>query len=210
LKEAGASPVKRVKSAGRSKRPGPKLMKTGNQTDVRSLIQGLFREHGRESDMILEALRSHWPEIVGESLAVRCVPTRLKGNTLWVGATDACWAYELQFHKRQLLGAVEAFLESDHISDLRFAAGLPEGSSVETAGFARPAGGGGSSPAPLPPTGGRLRAAGHAAGHAAAVDALPEPDRQSLEKAAGSISDPVLKESFRRTMAAQRARQKKP
>lgn len=90
------------------------------QPAFRTLIERVFREGHRESALTVNVLRTHWQGIVGEELGRRTHPLRLKRDTLWIAAPDACWAYELQFHKRALLSAVQAFLQSEAVREVQF------------------------------------------------------------------------------------------
>ena len=98
-----------------------------NNGDFRSLIENVFKSRQKETALSLNVLKTHWSGIVGEELAAKTHPLRLEKKVLTIGAADACWVYELQFHKHTLLASVQAFLESDAVDDLRFKEGpLPE------------------------------------------------------------------------------------
>jgi len=102
--------------------------------DFRSLIENVFKSRQKETALSLNVLKTHWPGIVGEELAAKTHPLRLEKKVLTIGAADACWVYELQFHKHTLLASVQTFLESDAIDDLRFKEGpLPEPAPLNTA-----------------------------------------------------------------------------
>lgn len=90
--------------------------------DFRTLLQGVFKSQQKETALTLNVLRAHWTGIVGDSLAGKTYPLHLRENTLWVAASDACWAYELQFHKQTLLASVQVFLDSRLINEVRFKA----------------------------------------------------------------------------------------
>ncbi|MCH8076500.1 MAG: DUF721 domain-containing protein, partial [SAR324 cluster bacterium] len=85
-----------------------------------SLLHKLFREHRREPALILNQLREHWTAIAGTEMGSRTRPAKLERGTLWVETPDACWAYELQFFKQDLLNSIEAFIKSSTVTGLRF------------------------------------------------------------------------------------------
>ena len=117
------------------------------QADVKSLVRGVFSEGDREPLLMLSLLRRHWPDVVGPELAGRTYPRRLARGTLWIAAPDACWAYELQFFKTELLNSVQTFLESQAVRELRFQVG-----EVPTAAAAPSEASAGTAPSdPLPP-----------------------------------------------------------
>ncbi len=93
---------------------------------AQDLVSGLFRNNRKQGHVTLHALRSHWVRIAGADLARRTWPIKLERGTLWIGAPDASWAYQLQFVKGELQEAVAAFLQShlqtEAVTDLRFRA----------------------------------------------------------------------------------------
>ena len=57
-------------------------------------------------------LFSHWPAIVGESVAEHVTPKRLEKRVLTVEVDDPAWATQLKFLETQLLSTLR-----DHIGD---------------------------------------------------------------------------------------------
>ena len=57
-------------------------------------------------------LFSHWPTIVGESVAEHVTPKRLEKRVLTVEVDDPAWATQLKFLESQLLSTLK-----DHIGD---------------------------------------------------------------------------------------------
>lgn len=45
----------------------------------------------------------HWPDVVGEFLASKCLPDRFDHGTLWVAATGSAWAQEIRLQKQSLI-----------------------------------------------------------------------------------------------------------
>lgn len=170
---------------------------SGNRTEMRHLLRSVFREQAREPLLTLGLLRQHWEAVVGPELAARTQPHRLEGGTLWIAAPDACWAYELQFFKPELLASVQAFLESRAISDVRFCAVPAEAAPPAAAGPGIGADGGRIPTAPPPRTGGRPGARPEGPGE-------PPETPEALARASAAIGDPALREVFRRSLAKQR------
>jgi len=57
-------------------------------------------------------LFSHWPDIVGSSVAEHVTPKRLEKRVLTVEVDDPAWATQLKFLEAQLLSTLK-----DHIGD---------------------------------------------------------------------------------------------
>jgi hypothetical protein len=191
----------------------------GRQHDLRSLVRGVFRERAQEPMLTLNLLRQHWSQVVGEELAAQIRPQRLASGTLWIAAADACWAYELQFFKAELLASVQAFLESRGVNDLRFRAApaefvasapgdddalaepqeegpraleLPDAHSLRTLAQA-------ATRSTAWTSGGDSVGEGQVAEPPAAFEAPP-----ALAQAAGAIGDAALRAVFQRSLAKQR------
>ena len=91
--------------------------------EFRELITAMFRERHKHPHLTVNMLRQHWADILGRELAERTYPARMAGQTLWINALDASWAYQLQFMKRELLESVQVFMGTADITELRFKPG---------------------------------------------------------------------------------------
>jgi hypothetical protein len=160
------------------------------ETELRHLVRGVFGGQAKGGLLTLNLLRQHWPGVVGPELGARTRPQRLEGGTLTIAAPDACWAYELQFFKPELLASVQAFLESRTVSELRFQVRSPTAGAAEDPAREVPAPAAGPVAAPAAP--GRE----------------PEPTQTqtppALVRAAAAIGDPALRAVFQRSLAKQR------
>jgi len=161
------------------------------QADLQHLLRGVFRQQAREPVLTVNLLRQRWQEVVGPELGSKTQPQRVQGDLLWVATPDACWAYELQFFKPELVASVQAFLGSEAIRDLRFvvargaAAALPPAAAQST-----PAAPVVPDPA-LPPAG-------------PAATPVPVGTPAALVRAAEQIGDPALRGVFQRSLAKMR------
>ena len=172
------------------------------QADLRHLLRGVFREQAKEPFLTLNLLRQRWVDVVGPELGGRTLPQRLDGRTLVVAAPDACWAYELQFFKAEVLSSVQAFLASQAVAEVRFRVAAP----------------GDAAPAPQAPAAAGAAARTATAEHTAAAEpgaaagaepapasaAAPPDAPPALALAAGAIGDPALRAVFQRSLAKQR------
>lgn len=173
---------------------------TGNRSEMRHLLQRVFRDRQQEPLLRLGLLRQHWAGVVGPELAARTQPHRLEGATLWIATPDACWAYELQFFKSELLASVQAFLESRAVTDLRFRAVPAEAGPTGSAGGTSPPAG--PPPEPAPMAGGSASAGAGLV--AQAFPGSPPQPPEALARAAEAISDPALRAVFQRSLSKRR------
>ena len=87
---------------------------------LKRLVEGLFKERRRGAVLTVSRLRENWADIVGDDLAQKTRPVRLRRETLWLAAPDSSWAFNLLFVKEEILDSVHTFLQSDDVGDLRF------------------------------------------------------------------------------------------
>lgn len=72
------------------------------------VLGDLVRERGWDDQLRAARLHEAWPAIVGEHLADRCRPGRLRGGVLQVVVATPHWATQLQYMTDQLVGRVVA------------------------------------------------------------------------------------------------------
>jgi hypothetical protein len=99
--------------------------------EFRDLITAMFRERHKHPHLTVNLLRQHWADILGPELAERTYPARMAGQTLWINALDASWAYQLQFMKHELLESVQVFMGTADITELRFKQGALHSASED-------------------------------------------------------------------------------
>ncbi len=87
------------------------------------LVEGLFRKQRKGASLTVTRLRQHWGAIVGAGLARATRPTRVVRGVLWVATVDSGWAFNLQFVKADMLDAVQTYLGSEEVRELRFRVG---------------------------------------------------------------------------------------
>ena len=67
----------------------------------------------------LVQLRQAWPEIVGEELAARTEPKKIRGKTLIIAVENPAWSQQLSMMKLELLDALSERARKS-FSDVRF------------------------------------------------------------------------------------------
>jgi hypothetical protein len=78
-----------------------------------------------ELDTKLEGYRVWrvWPDIVGDQIAKRAQPERLKNRILFVRVSSSTWIQQLQTMKPMLLERIQRSIPAEAIKDIRFSLG---------------------------------------------------------------------------------------
>lgn len=78
-----------------------------------------------ELDTKLEGYRvwSVWPDIVGDQIAKRAQPERLRNRILFVRVSSSTWIQQLQTMKPMLLEKIHRSIPGQAIKDIRFSLG---------------------------------------------------------------------------------------
>lgn len=101
---------------------------------IADVIKGMAPKLGSATFHLLRALRTAWPEIVGQELARYLYPVKLEqksgshGLILVLVTESSAWLSELGFYKKKLLTNIQASGISSDISDVKaFVGSHPEG-----------------------------------------------------------------------------------
>jgi hypothetical protein len=124
-----------------------------------------------------------WSEVVGEQIAAATEAERVREGVLYVIARNHTWAFELTFHREQILKGLNARLGRKAITEIRFRPGVVQ----------RP----GAPPAPAEPV--------PAAADLAAIMLEPM-DVEWVEREAALIADPEMQVVVRRLLTNERKR----
>lgn len=76
-------------------------------------------------DTLLARVQAVWPEVAGAAIAAHAAPAREREGTVWLGCSDAVYAYELGLMAGDLTTALNARLEGLQVRDLRFEVASP-------------------------------------------------------------------------------------
>jgi len=81
--------------------------------------------HRLDLDVKLEGYRIWllWSDIVGEQIAKRTQPERLRNRILFVRVSSSTWMQELQTMKQMLLERIDKVIKGAVIEDIRFSLG---------------------------------------------------------------------------------------
>jgi hypothetical protein len=126
-----------------------------------------------------------WPEVVGEQIAAATEAERVRDGVLYVVARSHTWAFELTFHRDQILNGLNARLGRGTIKEIRFRPGI-----IHTPG-APPA-----SPEPV------------ATPEELAAIVLDAAELLAVEQEAERAADPEMQMVVRRLLTNERKREK--
>jgi hypothetical protein len=124
-----------------------------------------------------------WPEVVGEQIAAVTQPERVSDGVLHVIARSHIWAFELNFHREQILKGLNARLGRGAIQEIRFRPGV-----IHTPG---------APPPPPEPTPTEVELAG--------ITLEPE-EVDAVEAEAAGLVDPEIQAVVRRLLLNERKR----
>lgn len=96
-------------------------------TSVNETLQELVRRRGWEERLQGASAWARWDVIVGEDLAARCEPVRLRDQVLTVRAVNQTWATQLRYMIPHLISNVEASLGERTVREVRIVVGSLEG-----------------------------------------------------------------------------------
>jgi hypothetical protein len=97
---------------------GDGVRRVGPPEPVGDALSTLIRQRGWEEALGNAALWSRWSDIVGEALADRCEPVRLRRGVLTVRAESQAWATQLRYLTTQLRRRAGEVLGGDPITDV--------------------------------------------------------------------------------------------
>ncbi len=74
---------------------------------ISQILPAAIASHPRAKGLLeLYRVRKAWPEIVGEELARRTQPKRIKGSVLTVAVESSVWAHHLSMMREQILEVI--------------------------------------------------------------------------------------------------------
>ncbi len=96
-------------------------------TPVAETLGALARRQGWHERLRGAEAWSSWSRIVGDDLAARCEPLRLKGTILVIRAESQVWATQLRYLSSQLKANADAALGAGSVREIRIVVGPLEG-----------------------------------------------------------------------------------
>ena len=77
---------------------------------------------GQEKTYRLHLLKSHWTDIVGETVADHVRPVRMEFRKLFLSADAPVWSNELRYMERKLIDKINAFVCDELVTEIAFCA----------------------------------------------------------------------------------------
>lgn len=78
---------------------------------------------GVKRQLAIQTIIIHWPDIVGNDIALQSRPTSAKSGILFVAVKAPAWGHHLSMIKEQLLGKIHDYLGQKLLTDIKFYAG---------------------------------------------------------------------------------------
>ncbi len=101
-------------------------MKSGFN-DLGSVLEGLLGELHLDVRVRQHQVWGMWDELVGEGIARKAQPDRVRGKTLFVNVANSAWMQELQFMRRMIIDRINRALGAELIDSIQFRIGAVSG-----------------------------------------------------------------------------------
>ena len=108
--------------------------KISKPVDMKEALQSTLRKLHLDRQILASNIWSVWEEVVGEAVAQRTQPEKIRHGTLFVTVTNSSWMQQLQFIKEDLRQKLNTALQSDEIGEIRFRVGTIESQRDTKAG----------------------------------------------------------------------------
>jgi len=160
--------------------------KLGKVDLLGDILKPFLSSSGLERKMEEQKVLDAWPKAVGEIIAEKTFPLRVRNRVLYVVVTNSVWLQELHFMKGIILQKMHRLVGDRHLQDLRFTFGEIEPSAVHW----------------------KMEEKKRTPGEVN----LNEEEKDRVERAVGGVSNPEIREILRRVyskaLAADRFRLK--
>jgi predicted nucleic acid-binding Zn ribbon protein len=95
--------------------------------DLGSVLEGLLGELHLDVRVRQHQVWGMWDELVGEGIAGKAQPDRVRGKTLFVNVANSAWMQELQFMRRMIIDRINKALGAELIDSIQFRIGTVSG-----------------------------------------------------------------------------------
>lgn len=104
-------------------REGARMSRKGF-TSLQEAMEMTLERLGLGGSLATVAIQRVWPEVVGEEVARRTRPDRLRNGRLQVIVGDTVWLHQLAMLKPQILARLEAHLRAPVVREIFFTVGV--------------------------------------------------------------------------------------
>ncbi len=92
--------------------------------NIGDILGKLVKDLNMDKKMKVFKIFNHWEDIVGQQIAEKSKPEKLKDGILFVSVASSTWANELNLMSQQLILKVNSFTGLKVIKDIRFKANM--------------------------------------------------------------------------------------
>jgi hypothetical protein len=90
---------------------------------TKDILPLTLRKLGVKRQLDIQTVILHWPDIVGNDIALQSRPTSSKNGVLFVAVQTPVWGHHLSMLKEQLLKKIHDYLGQKLLEDIKFYAG---------------------------------------------------------------------------------------
>lgn len=86
---------------------------------IAAVLPQVAKEQGWQNKLEQHTVFSNWQKIVDQQVADCAAPLKIVQNVLWLEVENSAWMQQLQYQKLAILEAVNEFLPSSSLDDIR-------------------------------------------------------------------------------------------
>jgi predicted nucleic acid-binding Zn ribbon protein len=96
------------------------IRRRNNPEQIGKILTKNFRNLGIEHRLKEESIVLNWSRLVGERIASKAIPLRVRDSILFVSVESASWRNELFFMKRRIIDELNQSVKANVIKDIVF------------------------------------------------------------------------------------------
>ena len=97
------------------------MYKKNKESDIRDIIDDIFKRTSFLSDFRIIRLKKVWKEIIGDQLYKHTIPVKIDRDTLVINCDHQGWINTLQFYKKEILENIKKNFNDDFkLNKVRF------------------------------------------------------------------------------------------
>lgn len=96
------------------------IKRSSNPEQIGKILTKNFRNLGIEGRLKEESIILNWNRLVGERIASKAIPLRVRDSILFVSVENASWRNELFFMKTKIIRELNQSVKANVIKDIVF------------------------------------------------------------------------------------------
>jgi predicted nucleic acid-binding Zn ribbon protein len=96
------------------------IRRTNNPERIGKILTKNLRNLGIDRRLKEESIVLNWDRLVGERIASKAIPLKVRDSILFVGVENASWRNELFFMKRKIMEELNRSVKDNVIKDIVF------------------------------------------------------------------------------------------